>query len=67
MKTKITLKSWHNTGILATWHTGTVKNNIVLDSTDAALNYFVGLFWEPVIIDRRGPRPVILYDGRRSA
>ncbi len=61
MKTRITLTSYYNTaGILATWRVGTGKHSALFDNMDAVYNYFVGLFWEPIIIDRRE-------HGRRSA
>ena len=61
MKTRITLTSYYNSaGILATWHAGTGKHSMLFDNLEAVYNYFIGLFWEPVIIDRRE-------QGRRTA
>ena len=58
MKTRITLTAYApagviTSGILASWRTGTVKQTALFDNLDAVYNYFCGLFWEPVFVDRR--------------
>lgn len=60
---RLYLKSWsYNAAlILATWKSpGGHEETAVFEKLDQVENYFVGLFWEPVIIDRRE-------QGRRSA
>ena len=52
MKTRITLTDWtHGPGILATWNAG--RESAVFDSLEHVQAYFIGLFWEPVFVDRR--------------
>lgn len=63
MVTKIVLTDYNSRlfPILATWKTpGGHKETAVFGKLDQVENYFFGLFWAPVIIDRRE-------QGRRSA